>query len=93
MTRGSAMGWFWPDKPIVWDAVVAGGTIYPAFTDKRGVAYLDVDEDIEVIIDGVLIGDEIWPAYADEDGRVWVIEDDGDEDEYEEYEEYEVYDD
>lgn len=74
------VGWFTRDEPeYVWDAVVAGNVIYPAYTDDDGVAWLDTEDDIEIVIDGVVIGDEIWPAYADADGRVWVINDDDDD--------------
>jgi hypothetical protein len=71
------MSWFSRRPGFEFDAVVAGGVIYDAFTDDDGVVYLsDYDEDFRIWIDGVVIGDWIYPAHTDEHGRVFLDEDD-----------------
>jgi hypothetical protein len=58
------------------EAVVAGGHVYDAYTDASGRVWLDTDQDVEVFIDGVVIGGYVYPAYTDEYGRVYLAEDD-----------------
>lgn len=68
------MGWFTrePDEVVFDEVIDTDDTIWPAFTDDRGVLWIDVDYDIEVVIDRAIVDGQIRVAEVDEHGRIWI---------------------
>ncbi|WP_042428057.1 hypothetical protein [Streptacidiphilus anmyonensis] len=66
------MGWFSNDEPDVVDfeAVIARGVVWPAYTDENGVLVIDVDYDVEVLVDEAIVDGFIYPAWVDEWGQL-----------------------
>ncbi|MFI8966965.1 hypothetical protein ACIGO8_33195 [Streptomyces sp. NPDC053493] len=61
---------------VEFDSVIAGGVIYPAFTDDDGVLWIDDEDDFEVVVDHAVVDGVIYEAEVDEYGRLLIYLDD-----------------
>jgi hypothetical protein len=81
--KGIGVGLFSRWRPdFDFDALIADGIAYDAWTDKDGVVYLadGYDPDLIVVPDAVLIGNQVVPAYIGDDGRIYLDDQDDEDD-------------
>ena len=57
---------------VEFEAVIADGVIWPAYTDDDGRLFIDVDYEVDVPVDHAIVDGVIYPAWIDDDGRLLI---------------------